>query len=66
MQKPQLFGIAKTNKKNEITSIKEKPKNFLSDQAITGLYFFDNKVINFSKKLKPSKRGEFFSYLQVI
>jgi len=56
--KPELFGVAKINDKNQITSIKEKPKKYLSDLAITGLYFFDNKVIEYSKKLKPSKRGE--------
>jgi|TARA_B110000858_G_scaffold157375_1_gene180099 glucose-1-phosphate thymidylyltransferase len=56
--KPELFGVAKINKKNKIISIKEKPKKFLSDLAITGLYFFDNNVIKYSKKLKPSKRGE--------
>ena len=43
---------------NQITQIKEKPNKFVSDLAITGLYFFDNKVIDFSKKLRPSKRGE--------
>ena len=58
VQKPELFGIAKMNKKNKIISIKEKPKKFFSDLAITGLYFFDNKVVDFAKKLKPSKRGE--------
>jgi glucose-1-phosphate thymidylyltransferase len=56
--KPELFGVAKINNKNKIISIKEKPKKYLSDLAITGLYFFDNKVIEYSKKLKPSKRGE--------
>ncbi len=55
--KPELFGVAKTNK-NKILKIVEKPKKYVSDFAITGLYFFDNKVIKFSKKLKPSKRGE--------
>ncbi len=58
VQKPELFGIAKINKYNKIISIKEKPKKFFSDLAITGLYFFDNKVVEFAKKLKPSKRGE--------
>ena len=58
VQNPELFGVAKVNKKNKITSIKEKPKKFLSNLAITGLYFFDNKVVNYAKKLKPSKRGE--------
>ena len=58
VQKPELFGVAKVNKKNRILSIKEKPKKFLSDLAITGLYFFDNNVIKYAKKLKPSKRGE--------
>ncbi len=56
--KPELFGVAKVNKYNKIVAIKEKPKKFLSDLAITGLYFFDNNVVKFSKKLKPSKRGE--------
>ena len=56
--KPELFGIAKINNKNKIIKIKEKPKKFFSDLAITGLYFFDNNVVNYAKKLKPSKRGE--------
>ncbi len=58
VQKPELFGVAKIDKKNQIINIKEKPKKYLSDLAITGLYFFDNKVVNYAKKLKPSKRGE--------
>ena len=58
VQKPDSFGVAKINKRNKIISIKEKPKKFLSDLAITGLYFFDNNVIRYAKKLKPSKRGE--------
>ena len=56
--KPELFGIAKTNSANKIIKIKEKPKKFFSDLAITGLYFFDNNVVNYAKKLRPSKRGE--------
>ena len=56
--KPELFGIAQVNKYQKIIKIKEKPKKFFSDLAITGLYFFDNKVVEYSKKLKPSKRGE--------
>ena len=56
--KPELFGVAKVNKKNQITFIKEKPKKYISDLAITGLYFFDNNVVKLAKKLKPSKRGE--------
>ena len=56
--KPEIFGVAKIDKRNRIVSIKEKPKKFLSDLAITGLYFFDNKVIEYAKRLKPSKRGE--------
>ena len=59
VQKPELFGVAKVNKSNKIIAIKEKPKKFLSDLAITGLYFFDNNVVKYSKKLRPSKRGEF-------
>ena len=55
---PQSYGVAKINRNRKILSIKEKPKKYFSDLAITGLYFFDNKVVNYSKKLKPSKRGE--------
>ena len=58
VQHPEAIGVAKVDKKNRILSIKEKPKKFLSDLAITGLYFFDNKVVELAKKLKPSKRGE--------
>ena len=58
VQHPEAFGVAKVDKKNRIISIKEKPKKFLSDLAITGLYFFDNNVVKLAKKLKPSKRGE--------
>ena len=58
VQKPESFGVAKMNNRNKIIAIKEKPKKFLSDLAITGLYFFDNNVVKFAKKLKPSKRGE--------
>ena len=58
VNKPELYGVAKIGSKNKIIMIKEKPKKYLSDLAITGLYFFDNKVIEYAKKLKPSKRGE--------
>ena len=54
---PQKFGVAKI-KKRKIISIKEKPKNFFSDLAITGLYFFDKNVVKYSKELKPSERNE--------
>ena len=55
---PELFGVAKTSKNGKILSIKEKPKKFFSDLAITGLYFFDKKVVEYTKKLKPSTRNE--------
>ena len=58
VQRPEAFGVAKIDRKNKIINIKEKPKKYLSDLAITGLYFFDNKVVKYAKKLKPSKRGE--------
>ena len=58
VKNPSLYGIAKINKKNKILKIIEKPKKYFSNLAITGLYFFDNKVIEYSKNLKPSKRHE--------
>jgi len=56
--KPELYGVAKINKNKKILLIKEKPKKFVSDFAITGLYFFDNRVVKLAKNLKPSIRGE--------
>ena len=58
VNKPELYGVAKINSKNKVLEIKEKPKKFLSDLAITGLYFFDKNVVKYSKTLRPSKRGE--------
>ena len=58
VKNPSLYGIASINKKNKITKIVEKPKKFISNLAVTGLYFFDNNVIRYSKSLKPSKRKE--------
>ena len=55
--KPENYGVAKI-KNNKIHKIVEKPKKFVSNNAITGLYFFDKKVCEYSSKLKPSKRGE--------
>ena len=56
--KPELYVVAKVNNNNKITLIKEKPKKYLSDLAITGLYFFDKNVVKYVEKLKPSKRNE--------
>ena len=58
VKKTELYGVAKIDKKNKIIGIKEKPKKFYSNYAVTGLYYFDKKVIEYTKKLKPSKRKE--------
>ena len=55
---PSDYGILETNKRNKIEKIIEKPFRPKSNLAITGLYFFNHKVINFAKSLKPSKRNE--------
>ena len=55
---PSSYGVASINKKNKITKIIEKPKKFFSNLAVTGLYFFDNKVVDYTNNLKPSKRKE--------
>ena len=55
---PGNYGVAKIGKNKKIIEIIEKPKKPKSNMAISGLYFFDNKVVNFSKKLKKSKRNE--------
>ena len=55
---PYDYGIVEINKKNKIKRIVEKPKKPKSSLAVTGLYFFDKKVVEIAKKLKPSKRNE--------
>ena len=55
---PSQYGVVKINSKNKILKIIEKPKKYLSNLAITGLYFFDNNVIKYARSLKPSKRNE--------
>ena len=58
VKNPSLYGVASINNKNKVVKIIEKPKKFVSNLAITGLYFFDNKVVDYSKDLRPSKRRE--------
>ena len=58
VENPEKFGVAKVDKKGNIISLKEKPKNPESKYAVTGLYFYDKKVIEIAKKIEPSKRGE--------
>ena len=55
---PHLYGVATVDKQKKIIKIVEKPKKTKSNLAVTGLYFFDNDVVNLSKLLKPSKRKE--------
>ena len=58
VKNPENYGVANINYRNKIISLKEKPKNSKSNLAVTGLYFFDNRVVDYSKSLKPSKRNE--------
>ena len=58
VNKPELYGVAQMNYRKKIISIKEKPKKSKSNLAITGIYFFDNNVVKYSKLLRPSKRKE--------
>ena len=57
VSRPENYGVAKI-KKNRIEKIVEKPKKYISNKAITGLYFFDKNVCDYTKKLKKSTRGE--------
>ena len=58
VKNPQNYGVATLSNKKKVLKLVEKPKKTKSNLAVTGLYFFDNKVVEFTKKLKPSRRGE--------
>jgi glucose-1-phosphate thymidylyltransferase len=59
VKNPEDFGIISFDKDWKVTSIVEKPKNSLSHYAATGMYFYDNRVVDFAKKVVPSERGEY-------
>ena len=55
---PERFGIVEFDKDKNVISVEEKPQNPKSNYCITGLYFYDNRVVEKAKQVKPSKRGE--------
>ena len=58
VKNPNLYGVATVNKRKKVIKLVEKPKKNISNLAVTGLYFFDKKAVEYSKKLKPSSRNE--------
>ena len=58
VSEPERFGVVEFDDQNKAFSIEEKPKMPKSNFAVSGLYFFDNKVIEIAKQVQPSKRGE--------
>ena len=58
VRKPENYGVINFNKNNKIQSIKEKPKKPKSNYAVTGIYFYENYIFKYLKKLNPSRRNE--------